>query len=209
MGTPRRASPSRGVDVADLSAHRSAALGVRGRRSTSDCRRRTPCPHRIVARSRVRFRRGRTSASVHSSPADEHAPARISYARVYHAALSRSGGRRLPSTARGSLVEELAARVARQHLGEVDGLRQLEAGEALTRVGDEFGFGRAAPAARTTTAFTASPHFSSGIPMTATSPTAGCVISTFSTSVGYTFSRRRRSCPSSGRSGRRSRRASM
>src|SRR5689334_14768055 len=44
------------------------------------------------------------------------------------------------------------------------------------------------PAAGTTIALTASPHFWSGTPITATSPTPGCVISTFSTSAGETFS---------------------
>ena len=44
------------------------------------------------------------------------------------------------------------------------------------------------PAARTTSAFTVSPHFSSGMPMTATSATAAWENSTSSTSIDETFS---------------------
>ena len=44
------------------------------------------------------------------------------------------------------------------------------------------------PGLRTTMAFGVSPHLSSGTPITATSAMAGCDMSTFSTSAGYTFS---------------------
>ena len=44
------------------------------------------------------------------------------------------------------------------------------------------------PARSTTMACTASPHLSSGMPITATWSTAGCEDSAFSTSIEYTFS---------------------
>ena len=45
-----------------------------------------------------------------------------------------------------------------------------------------------APAAGTTTAWTRSPHSSSGTPITAQEATSGCLASAFSTSTEYTFS---------------------
>ena len=45
-----------------------------------------------------------------------------------------------------------------------------------------------APVRSTTIAWTASPHFSDGIPITATCSTAGCDAIAFSTSTEYTFS---------------------
>jgi hypothetical protein len=45
-----------------------------------------------------------------------------------------------------------------------------------------------APSRGTTIAWTASPHFSDGTPITATCSTAGCLAMAFSTSVEYTFS---------------------
>ena len=87
-------------------------------------------------------------------------------------------------------LEQLARRVARQHVGEVDRLRELVASQVAAGEGDELvgSSTSASVTAPTTTAMTASPQWSSGTPTTATSATHGCRASTFSTSAGYTFS---------------------
>ena len=82
-------------------------------------------------------------------------------------------------------LENLAARVARQRLGaERDVLRHLEVGDPLARERARSRRRRARrPGAGTITAPTFSPIIASGTPSTATSNTAGCATSAFSTST--------------------------
>src|SRR5262249_53391595 len=86
-------------------------------------------------------------------------------------------------------LEQFARRVPRQHVREVHRRRTLEVRQRRSRAYAMISAGLdSLPGSRTTIAFTVSPHRASGTPMTATSATAGCSASVFSTSAGYTFS---------------------
>ena len=82
------------------------------------------------------------------------------------------------------LLQHLAARVARQHVDEVDAGRALELGQLLVAKAMISSGVASVSGALTTMALAVSPHFSWGTPMTATSAMPGCFISTFSTSAG-------------------------
>ena len=94
-----------------------------------------------------------------------------------------------PSRGRELPLEDLHGAGQRQRLGaELDRLRDLVAGDPLPGPGLDVRFGDRHARVGTTMASTASPHWSDGMPMTATCATAGWPAMAFSTSAEYTFS---------------------
>ena len=83
---------------------------------------------------------------------------------------------------------QLARRRARQRRGQLDPLRDFEAGERLAAEAAQLVGGDLGAVASTTTAVTACCHSGSSRPTTAASATAGWRSSTSSTSAGTTFS---------------------
>ena len=81
-------------------------------------------------------------------------------------------------------LEDLAGRRARQCVDEIDRARRFVMGDPLACKADQSSAVTFVPGFLTTVGLTASPHVSSGTPITATSATAGWLNKALSTSAG-------------------------